>query len=196
MRDKYYIYILQNVINNKIYVGESNNPINRIKYHKLTAKTKKKNHYSYIHEAIDKYGEDNFTFDVIEEFQTETEALEAETFWIQFFRSWDKDFGYNKTLGNKGIKGFKHSNETLQIISQSSKGRKRTPESINKMIEQNSGDLCSSSKITDRQALEIIHKYGSGNYTYKELAIEYNISPQQTNRIVLGKRRKHLNKRN
>lgn len=53
------------------------------------------------------------------------------------------------------------------------------------------GKTCNITKRTE-QVIEIINKYSTGNFTYKVLAKEYNMSPQQLNRIILGKRWRHL----
>lgn len=191
----YYIYLYQNKINNKIYIGKTCNLAKRATHHKLVAKygkEKYKNSYSYFQKAINKYGIDNFSYDVIEQFDVEQEALEAEKFWIQYFRSWEHTMGYNITMGGDGVSGFKHSKETKEHLSEIMIGRKRTLQSIELMVSQTKGELSSNSKITEIQAKEIIEKWATGNYTCKKLGIEYNLSPQQIHKIATGKRWKHL----
>lgn len=55
------IYKIQNKINNKIYIGQSVHIERRFQEHCFPSKT------SVISKAIQKYGKDNFTFDIIEE---------------------------------------------------------------------------------------------------------------------------------
>ena len=56
------IYKIENLINHKIYVGQSNNPSRRWEEHIRGKDTR----HSLIHEAIKKYGQQNFSFEVLE----------------------------------------------------------------------------------------------------------------------------------
>lgn len=55
------------------------------------------------------------------------------------------------------------------------------------------GEQCNLTKISDKDALEIISRYKTGNYTQQQLANEYNISRQHVSKLHLGIRRKELN---
>jgi len=124
----YYIYVLQNKINNKIYIGKTNNPNKRIQWHKdISNMSDNYANCSLIHRAIRKYGFSNFTSCVIEEFDCETSCLDAEKFWIEFFRTnvcrYGDQYGYNLTDGGDGVSGFKHSQEAKEKVSKKNKGR-------------------------------------------------------------------------
>jgi len=62
------IYKITNLINNKFYIGSSKDLIFRKETHEKELR-RKKHCNSYLQNAWDKYGEDNFSFQVIEEFQ-------------------------------------------------------------------------------------------------------------------------------
>lgn len=191
----YYVYLYQNIINFKIYVGMTSNLAKRRSHHKLVAKygaNKYKNSYSYFQKAISKYGIENFNFYILEKHSNKNDCSIAEKFWIEYLNSRDHNIGYNITAGGDGISEFKHSQETKNHLSKVMTGRKRNKKSIELTASKARGELSSNSKITELQAKEIKSKYGSGNYTYKILAKEYNLSPQQTHRIVNGKRWTHL----
>ena len=64
-----YVYLITNNINNKKYVGITNNYKKRFGNHKCSTK-------QIIGKAIQKYGAENFSFDVIEENLTVEEAKE------------------------------------------------------------------------------------------------------------------------
>ena len=83
----YQIYIFQNKVNNKIYVGQTTNFIARVKKHIRDAKEGVKNRH--FHSALFKYGIEQFNYFVIEDLGSKKELDEAEKFWIQYFRSWD-----------------------------------------------------------------------------------------------------------
>lgn len=126
----FFVYIIQNLLNNKVYIGKTNNFDLRLDRHFNVVKNGKtvgNKTFNLIHKAISKYGKENFIFQVIEEFVNEKESLEAEKFWIEFFRSnvsrFGSDSGYNLTDGGEGISGFLHSEETKMKISSTLKGR-------------------------------------------------------------------------
>lgn len=58
------IYKIENKINHKIYIGQSNNPERRFFEH-CEKNTKNTKYRSLIHEAIIKYGKENFFFEIL-----------------------------------------------------------------------------------------------------------------------------------
>jgi predicted GIY-YIG superfamily endonuclease len=95
----YYVYVIQNKISLKLYVGETKNYKTRFQDHKIGHKYK--NHF-YIHKAIKKYGADNFVFKVIAEFETLKEAYDNEIELIAYYKSDQSKYGYNLTKGGEG----------------------------------------------------------------------------------------------
>ncbi len=120
----YTIYIIQNLLNNKLYVGQTNNLKRRIKNHRCDTKTHKYN--SLLHAAIRKYGWNNFKVIEIEQWETLADINEAEKFWIEFFRTninkFGLDYGYNLTEGGEGVPGRKPSVKTIESLRQRSIG--------------------------------------------------------------------------
>lgn len=84
------IYRIINKISGKTYVGQSNNIERRFVEHKYKTGTA-------IDNAIQKYGADNFSFEVLEECTLE-ELNEKEKFWIAYYNTYS-GFGYNLTAG-------------------------------------------------------------------------------------------------
>lgn len=151
----YYIYVIQNVINSKIYVGKATDPCNRWKRHIIFAeggKEKYPQHFQYIHSSIAKYGKDEFTFQVVEEFENEIDCFDAEQFWIQFFRSWDRNFGYNLTIGGEGASGRVVSEETKNKIRVKATGRLHSKKAKNKISE--AGKLRNNSLQTRKRIFD------------------------------------------
>lgn len=93
------IYKIENLINHKIYIGQSKNIELRWKHHLWEAQNDKQVQYNYsIHKAFRKYGIDNFSFDIIE--LCEPDKLnEKEQYYISFYDSYNK--GYNETKGGE-----------------------------------------------------------------------------------------------
>jgi len=115
----YHIYIIQNKLNNKIYIGQTNSIEYRWYCHKNNSFNENTSCYdTYIARAIRKYGIDAFNFGVIESYDNLDDCNEAEEFWIGYFSSYNNYMGYNIKLG-----GNNHimSEETKQKIGASNK---------------------------------------------------------------------------
>lgn len=87
------IYKITNLINGKVYIGQSVNAKRRFRDHR-TRTTK-----SAIASAIAKYGKQNFTYEIIEG-QVEN-YNEREKYWINFYQSNIRGIGYNITPGGE-----------------------------------------------------------------------------------------------
>lgn len=84
------IYLIENLLNHKKYIGQSNNPIRRLVEHKCH-----KNNYP-IHNAIQKYGLDNFKLTILE--KNIENYDERERYWIKYYNTLTPN-GYNLTIG-------------------------------------------------------------------------------------------------
>lgn len=133
----FYIYLLENKINNKKYVGQTcQNP-----------ETRWRNGSGYknqgvIGKAIDKYGWENFSHIILETVETQEEADEREKYYIVFYDTLACNFnGYNVAGGgHKGnpTAGFSDQQKELYAQKQSEIGKqrfKKNPELKQKMSE-------------------------------------------------------------
>lgn len=87
------IYTITNLINGKILVGESKNVQKRLNEHK----TKLRGNYhenDYLQKAFNKYKEENFTFELLEECDIQF-LLSQENYWCNLLDSHNDKFGYN-----------------------------------------------------------------------------------------------------
>lgn len=72
------IYRIKNLINNKVYIGQSNDLTNRNRNHFYWL-GRNEHHNEHLQKSYNKYGKENFIFEVLEE----TENLnERELFWL------------------------------------------------------------------------------------------------------------------
>ena len=95
------IYKIENLINGKVYIGQSTDIFYRIMNHKSeTFNPNSKTYDSPIHRAIRKYGVENFTFEIIDFCLNKKELDEEEIYWIQKYDSYRN--GYNATRGGEG----------------------------------------------------------------------------------------------
>lgn len=147
----YCVYSHTNKINGKIYIGlTSMKPEERWKngvgYHAGT----------HFRNAIDKYGWDNFEHRIIKDGLTENEASYWEQYYISFYNSTDRQYGYNMSSGGEsgghpqteetkkkisengyhyGMLGKKHSNEAKAKMSKSRTGRVFSDETKKKISD-------------------------------------------------------------
>jgi len=126
---KYTIYQIRNIINNKIYIG---------KHQTLNPEDDYFGSGKAIVNAIKKYGRDSFIKEVLYVFNTEIEMNNKEKVLIteEFVKRTDT---YNLGVGGEGgphFKGKKHSDVTLQKLSNLSKGRKHSNERKKQISEQ------------------------------------------------------------
>lgn len=98
------IYKVTNKQNNKIYIGQTINTLNRRRSSHYTAT---KRHYgnSVFHKTLEKYPKDNFIWEIIETIKTndkqelQNKLNERECYYIKFYDSNNLDKGYNLTSG-------------------------------------------------------------------------------------------------
>jgi group I intron endonuclease len=117
------IYSITNTINNKRYIGKSKNTLSRWAGHKSYFKkeTCPPDCNRYLYASVKKHGVINFKFEIIELFDVFDEVVlrDQELYWMLFYKTTDRDFGYNLRLDSST--GCATSNDTrkLQSIAQS-----------------------------------------------------------------------------
>lgn len=114
---KYTVYIHKNKINNKIYVGQTCNDVND---RWNNGKGYKNNLLFY--DDIKKYGWNNFDRIIVKTNLSNVEADCLEKDLINTYNLTNSDYGYNHTMGGKGLLGYNHTSETKRKISNSKIG--------------------------------------------------------------------------
>jgi group I intron endonuclease len=107
------IYKFTNLINNKVYIGKTFNLKERISIHRSASTN------LLLHKSIRKYGRDNFSIEVLYEFEVRpdnTELLALETAYIEYFQSLSSQHGYNICLFATDRTGIKNSESTKEKI--------------------------------------------------------------------------------
>lgn len=100
------IYKIENLINHKIYIGQSVEIEKRWQKH-LSAKDD-----FVIHRALHKYGKENFSFQIIEECNL-LDLDKKEKYWITYYNSLVPN-GYNMIQGGSNGAGFAKGKKVLQ----------------------------------------------------------------------------------
>lgn len=96
LNEKFYIYKLISP-SGKIYIGQTNNPDRR-----WQGSGKGYKNSPHLYAAIQKYGWENFTREIIEENLSKREADEKEKYYIKLYDSTNISIGYNMAEGGTG----------------------------------------------------------------------------------------------
>lgn len=127
------VYKITNKITGKVYIGITNQGAGaRYRHHWYEARIGEP---APIHRSMAKYGEENFTLEIIDFADTYEELKEKEKYWIKQYDSVNRDKGYNLTEGGDGTFGRMHSEETKNKIRQKAIGRKASEETKKKMSD-------------------------------------------------------------
>jgi group I intron endonuclease len=113
----YAIYKITNLVNQKVYIGQTQRrPSSRYANHCSAARNGSSN---LLHSAIRKYGEENFSFEVLDLTATSAKELDQlEVNYVSKFKSYvlyPDSNGYNMTIGGSGRYGAKHFQIPINI---------------------------------------------------------------------------------
>lgn len=122
------IYKYTNQVNGKVYIGQTINEYKRKYSHSKALNSWR----SYFHEAVKKYGIDSFSYEVLKTIDRDNsqdlkiELDKEEQRYIAEYKSNNKLYGYNLTIGGSGTLGIKQSEESNAKRSKSMKAKKKT----------------------------------------------------------------------
>jgi group I intron endonuclease len=125
------IYEIVNIVNDKRYIGQSKNIYVRFRSHKNKLRNNQ-HHNSYLQNAWNKYGENNFIFNVIK-ICDDTELDDLEKQYIGLYNTCNRKCGYN--IDNGGNSNKHLSTETREKISKAHKKENLSVETLKKMSD-------------------------------------------------------------
>ena len=169
------VYKITNTVNSHIYIGSSNNVSKRFGEHER-ALLRNKHSNTHMQHAWNKYGEDNFVFEVV---------LLCEEHELMRYEQWYLDRlnpNYNiATNVYSGMSGRKHSDETKHKISNSHKEAgnwvgTRHPKSI----------------LKEDDVKNIISLYTNTQATMGKLGTKFGVNPSTISDIIQGRTWKHI----
>jgi group I intron endonuclease len=134
------IYKITNIINGKLYIGSTINFAKRKADHFFTLRNNKHVN-SHLQRSYNKYGEENFIFEVIERIENLDILIERESYWINFYHSNERELGFNARISTTTNLGVKYSEESKLNMSNAQKGRKKSEEHKKKLSEANKGHV-------------------------------------------------------
>lgn len=135
------VYLIENQINNKRYVGITSHSMQQ----RLTRHHRCAQHHSpryLLHRAMKKYGTDAFTCTAVLTVSTAVEAKQQEIRLIAELQTFYLDYpakGYNMTRGGDGLTGYKHTEDTRRKMRLTNSGRTITAEHRAKIANSKRG---------------------------------------------------------
>ena len=182
LRQIYSIYRITNLVNNKIYIGFASNPNRRWYAHQKNSIYKKRN--THLYNAMQKYGIDNFQFDVIyQSFDYMHTHKTMETHFITEYKSYvgfaDCN-GYNMTFGGEGSFGRIDSAETTRKRSVARLGKKRPPMSVEQKIKISKANT--SQKWSDERRAKPANRDPSKNPMKNPVFIQKMLESRKKNK--------------
>ena len=188
-----YVYKIENKINKKIYVGQTNNLDRRMQEHKHDERN---NHP--IHNAIKKYGWENFEVSVL---YYGVNYNEKEKEYIKLYKSNRKEYGYNITAGGQDSSGENNpqsklsqsdvyqiisdlkGNNSIECIAKKYRTTVKTIRNINAGISWRIGSLQYPIRkrklkiLNNEEVKEIISLLKDANNSIEGIANMFNIKP-------------------
>jgi group I intron endonuclease len=167
-----YIYTITNLLNGKVYVGQTvqENPKMRWYAHLADTKRGKK---SYLYDSMRKYGIDNFQWEIVQQASNIDELNILETSWEQKFKLEGKILYNNRGTGNNKL----HSEQSILKMKESQKaaharrrlnngGAEKHKEPIHKG-KKNQWVLTEEQKQKKKDIMKEVNKRSFGGKTWK-----------------------------
>lgn len=188
-----YVYKIENKINKKIYIGQTNNLDRRMQEHKHDERN---NHP--IHNAIKKYGWENFEVSVL---YYGVNYNEKEKEYIKLYKSNRKEYGYNISAGGQDSSGENNpqsklsqsdvyqiisdlkGNNSIECIAKKYRTTVKTIRNINAGISWRIGSLQYPIRkrklkiLNNEEVKEIISLLKDANNSIEGIADMFNIKP-------------------
>ena len=186
-KDNIGIYKIVNLINNKVYVGQTKESFRRRFWlHRWELKNNKHPN-KHLQNSWNKYGEDNFIYEVLEICAPDN-LDEKEKYWIKEYRKINKSYNMQDGGQPEKLNSF-ISPETRKEVGRKNRermlGTKLSEETKNKMAESRKGKRIyrHNDTLTDEQAIAVKKMLVDG-YSSKDITNRLNIEYKSVNKII------------
>lgn len=197
-KDNIGVYQIKNLINSKVYIGQSKEKFERRYWHHQWLLRHGKHHNLDLQTEWNQYGEDEFVFQVLQVAESEIQCDELEKKYISLFNATSPEYGYNKLSGSdfdsNEIKSFRlpeSFKKVGELNRQRMLGTTLSDETKAKMSEQHKGSKNSQSKLTEDDVRKIRSMIANG-YTYSQIAELFNVTRANVRMIATYKTWKHI----
>lgn len=175
------VYSIIHISSGRRYVGSSVY-LNRRRSNHFSSLRKGKHQNDYLQKTFTKYGESDFSWEILEYITDRNDLIKTEQKWIDFYQAANHKFGFNLSPNAGNTKGVRPSAETRALISQRVRDSGRVVAY---------GEKHSISILTNAQAKEILYRLANGE-TQESLAGEYLITREAISRLKLRKNWKSI----
>ena len=184
------IYGIQNIANNKIYVGSAVDFLKRSATHK--SKLKNNNHAnSHLQNSWNKYGEQNFKFILLELVNDKKKLITRETYWMNCYKASNRKFGYNIRRICSSNLGLKVSEKTKIKMSLAGSSRRHTEKTKAKLSQDRMGNKNPMyGKTLTQEHKNKLSKANKGKIITKKM--REKISKANKGRISVNKGKKNI----
>jgi group I intron endonuclease len=188
------IYVIKCKRNNKVYVGQTWNTIERrFKDHLKGARNKNNNKLPKLYNAIRYHGEIAFSIEKIDEADTQLQADILEDFYILAANSIKN--GYNVKRG--GSKG-KHAASSKKKVGDAKRGIPRSKEVMQRVSETkiregiHKGEKHGMAILNEEKVLKIRALVAEGKISKIDIGRMFNVTPNVIYRVHTGQTWKHV----
>ena len=155
-----FVYVITNKVNGKQYVGQTSKDLN-VRWGEHT-RIKSVPSCGYLHNAIRKYGADNFDIKPLVIVGTKQEMDFYEKQLISVLDTKAPN-GYNLTNGGDGVLGFTFSKEQKQKISKGLVGRRMSDKTRAKLLERNKNNKFSLGRTMPEEHRLMLIRINTGS---------------------------------
>jgi group I intron endonuclease len=204
------IYKITNLINGKVYFGQTVNYEKRMRSH-ISHLSKGNHHNCHIQNAFNLYGKDSFKMELVCGCEiSELDKLERQ--YIKKFNTTNENFGYNLMTGGQHYREF--TDEVKRKMSESNKGRKKSEEHKRKIGLAHKGRIIKpewiektrqtkrlnhsqwganngNAVISDEEAEKIIIELMQ-NKAVSEIILKYNVPQDTVYNLMYNKSYRHI----
>jgi len=209
------VYKLVNLVNGKVYIG-STTKLRQRRFSHLSKLRNGKHENRNIQNDWNEYGENNFNWEVIQiidDISDTFSLIPREQYWMNFYRSYDRESGYNISPTAGKTTGISPSLELRQKHSEFMRNHKHTPESYKKAADtrrgkknikpmrpdrgkeisaMNTGEGNGRATLSSEDVVGIIHLLGSTSLTARQIGAMFNTTKDAVLNIKHSRAWRHI----
>ena len=148
------VYLVTNKINGRQYVGQTSKTLDARWADHINVRNRPS--CSYLHNAILKYGSEQFEIETLIVVDTKAQMDVYEKVFIKALNTKAPN-GYNLTEGGDGVVGYVFTEEQRRKVSEGQIGRKMSAKAKQKLLERNQGNKFSQGvRMPEEHRLKLI----------------------------------------